>query len=418
MLAGASVPLGAYPPGVAVDHACPVVRAGELGLLAGSPMQRSWCWSFQRQVLTGLPRFDPASPELLLWEDGPLQVYYAPWDWVNTAARVMLVGITPGAYQAGQALREAHRCLLAGCSSEETLRRADAVGSFSGPMRANLVAMLDGAGLAGALGLDSTGSLFGTHHHLAAHASAIDYPVFVNGRNYAGAHPPLTVHPVLRSLVRASLGARLAMVPAALVVPLGKAATEAVAFLAAEGLVAADRCLLGFPHPSGANGWRARQYALMRPALTTAVTRWAAATAAPPPPLPPAAPARPARRASQRAAPVPGTGPAVRDDDVRIMISLTEGSVRNGYVSLADHLGFFPADAVGPASAKHGTGALLTLHFDGLPDSVRTDIAAGHKIFRSRSPWRRFFSHHSLTAGASVAIERLSAYEYRITPEQ
>ena len=39
-------------------------------------------------------------PRLLLWEDGALSVYYAPWDWVNTSAKVMLVGITPGAYQA------------------------------------------------------------------------------------------------------------------------------------------------------------------------------------------------------------------------------------------------------------------------------------------------------------------------------
>ena len=98
-------------------------------------MRRSWCLSFQRDVVAGLSRCDPANPDLLLWEDDPLRVYYAPWDWVNTAARVMLVGITPGAYQAEEALREARRCLSAGRSAEETLRRADAVGSFSGPMR-------------------------------------------------------------------------------------------------------------------------------------------------------------------------------------------------------------------------------------------------------------------------------------------
>jgi len=120
---------------VEVDHTCPVARAEELGLLVGSPMRRSWCLSFQRDVVAGLSRCDPANPDLPLWEDDPLRVYYAPWDWVKTAARVMLVGITPGAYQAEEALREARRCLSAGRSAEETLRRADAVGSFSGPMR-------------------------------------------------------------------------------------------------------------------------------------------------------------------------------------------------------------------------------------------------------------------------------------------
>jgi hypothetical protein len=120
---------------------------------------------------------------LLLWEAGPLSVHYAPWEWVNAEARVMLVGITPGAFQATEALREARACLRAGCSAKETLRRADAIGSFAGPMRSNLVTMLDGIGLADGLGVDSSARLFDTHHHLAALCSAIDYPVFVNGQN-------------------------------------------------------------------------------------------------------------------------------------------------------------------------------------------------------------------------------------------
>jgi hypothetical protein len=144
------------------------MRAQDLGLLAGSPVTSSWCLSSWRDVIAALDPVAAADPRLLLWEDGALSVYYAPWDWVNTRARVMLVGITPGAYQATEALREAQACLRAGCSSEETLRRAAAVGSFSGPMRRNLVAMLDGVGLADALGVDSTARLFDTHHHLAA----------------------------------------------------------------------------------------------------------------------------------------------------------------------------------------------------------------------------------------------------------
>jgi len=254
------------------------VRAQDLGLLAGSPVTPSWCLSSWREVITVLDPVAATDPRLLLWEDGALSVYYAPWDWVNTTAKVMLVGITPGAYQAAEALREAQACLRAGCSSEETLRRADAAGSFSGPMRTHLVTMLDGIGLADALGVDSTARLFSTHHHLAALCSAIDYPVFVNGSNYGGASPPLTRHPVLRSLVRASLGARVAMTPDALVVPLGKAAQDAVSLLAADGLIDPGRSLTGFPHPSGGNGHRVRQYAANREGLAGHVARWAAMT--------------------------------------------------------------------------------------------------------------------------------------------
>ena len=130
------------------------------------------------------------APGLLLWQGGSLSVYYAPFDWVNTAAKVMLVGITPERHQATEAQREARRCLVAGLPSEEVLRRADAVGAFSGPMRANLVSMLDGIRVAQALGIETAAQLFGTHHHLAAHVSAVDYPVFVNGKNDGGTSPP------------------------------------------------------------------------------------------------------------------------------------------------------------------------------------------------------------------------------------
>ncbi len=259
-----------------VDHVCPVAWAEDHGLLAGSPVEVSWCLSYKRELLMALAQPNTMNPDLLLWRDTPLSVYYAPWDWVNRAAKVMLVGITPGLYQATEALREARRCLREGLSNEETLRSADAVGSFSGPMRANLITMLDGIGLARILGVDSTARLFDTRHHLAAHVSAIDYPVFVNGLNYGGGNPPLARHPALRSLVRSCLGARVAMVPRALVIPLGAAAEDAIAMLAADGLVDSRRCLTGFPHPSGANGWRVRHYTSRREALTERLAQWSA----------------------------------------------------------------------------------------------------------------------------------------------
>jgi hypothetical protein len=252
------------------------MRAQELGLLAGSPVTPSWCLSSWRDVIVALSPVVATDRQLLLWEAGPLSVHYAPWDWVNAEARIMLVGITPGAFQATAALREAQACLRSGCPAEDTLRRAAATGSFAGPMRSNLVTMLDGIGLPGALGVDSSARLFDTRHNLAALCSAVDYPVFVNGRNYSGASPPLARDPLLRSLVRASLGTRIAMTANALVVPLGKAAQEAVALLVADGLVSPGQHLTGFPHPSGANGHRARQYEANRESLTRQVTQWVA----------------------------------------------------------------------------------------------------------------------------------------------
>lgn len=259
---------------VTTDHNCPVQWAADHGLLEGSPVDGSWCISHQLDTVMSLDPVDAMAPELLLWQQGTLRVFYAPFDWVNTAACVMLVGITPGLHQATEALGEVRRCLADGLSTEEALQRADAVGSFSGPMRTNLVTMLDGIGLPAALRIESTSQLFGDMHHRAGHVSAIDYPVFVDGRNYGGANPPLIGHPVLTSLVCACLGARVAMAPNALVVPLGKAAEAAVDFLARQDLLDRRRCLLGVPHPSGANGHRIRLYAERREALERAVLEW------------------------------------------------------------------------------------------------------------------------------------------------
>jgi hypothetical protein len=260
---------------VTIDHTCPVDWAARRGLLVGSPVERTWCLTMQRKTLMGLQVIDAKAPELLLWRDDSLSIYFAPFDWVNREAKIMLVGITPGHHQATEALKEARRCLDAGLPNEEALRCADAVGSFSGPMRTNLVTMLDGIGIGEALEIETTARLFDTHHHLAAHASAIDYPVFLNNENYGGTNPSLVGHNVLSSLVRACLGARVAMAPDALIVPLGKAAQDAVKMLADQGLLDRRRCLLGFPHPSGANGWRTRQYAERQMDLQKAVTTWA-----------------------------------------------------------------------------------------------------------------------------------------------
>jgi hypothetical protein len=113
---------------------------------------------------------------------------------------------------------------------------------------------------------------------------------------------------------------------------------------------------------------------------------------------------------------LPTRGPVPQESADRIVIRLTQGGLDNNYLSLAEHLDFFPAVSIGAPTIQDGEGALLTLHFAGLPETVKTDIAGRHKIFRRRDPWRRFFAHHRLIEGDSLAIERLSPYEYRVVP--
>jgi hypothetical protein len=89
------------------------------------------------------------------------------------------------------------------------------------------------------------------------------------------------------------------------------------------------------------------------------------------------------------------------------VVALTQGNLTHDHVYLRGDLSFFPADAIGAPSARDGTGTMLTLHLEGFPGPIRTDIAADKKIFRCRGAWRDFFKRHHLQPGAQLVIERL-----------
>jgi hypothetical protein len=76
---------------------------------------------------------------LLLEEHGAVRTYYAPFEYINRDARVVLVGITPGPTQMVNANNEARRSHRSGNSARDTMRAAKETAAFSGePMRGNL----------------------------------------------------------------------------------------------------------------------------------------------------------------------------------------------------------------------------------------------------------------------------------------
>ncbi len=244
-----------------IDHTCSTRWAFDHGFVdADCPMDLTWCINEKRDVIMRQREPNPKAARLLLWQKKPLKLYYAPWDWMNTKAQVVLVGITAGGTQAMNALREARQCLQEGMPTEEVLRRADAVGSFSGAMRQRLVTGLNRIGLAESLRISTSASLFSKEHQgLLGTASAIGFPMFIDGKNYNGENGPrLLTDRTLVSLVRAYLGAKLDMAPRSVVLPLGKVATAAVQRLIDADLLKANRCVRRFPHPSPQNGhyWR------------------------------------------------------------------------------------------------------------------------------------------------------------------
>ena len=196
---------------------------------------------------------DPCAHSLRMAGEGPLEVYYSPFEWVNEDARVVLVGITPGRVQAANALAEAKRQLAGGADGRQTLKAAKEAGAFSGPMRKNLVAMLDHIGVPSWLGVDSSAALFdGKHAHLLQTASALQFPVFVNGGNYNGT-PDIVATPLLRQMLLDNFAAMAKTLTEAAFVPLGPVPMKALRWLASNGYMNPSRILEGLPHPSPAN---------------------------------------------------------------------------------------------------------------------------------------------------------------------
>jgi len=201
----------------------------------------------------------PDDARLQLAADGPLGVWYAPFEAVNLRAKLVLVGITPGRVQAANALAEARRQLEAGAPPEEAMRKAKQVGAFSGPMRTNLVEMLDHIGLGKWLKIASCAELFESRPDLLQTASVLQFPVFVDGENYSSSPDPIRT-PLLRSMVLDHFAPMGKLLPDAVFVPLGPVPTKVMQWLAEEGRFKSQQVLAGLPHPSGANAERIQYF--------------------------------------------------------------------------------------------------------------------------------------------------------------
>lgn len=200
-------------------------------------------------------RHDLLDPGLLLARDGSMEIYYAPFDYVNESAEVVIVGITPGKTQMKAALEEARRQLTLGRTHEEVRKAAKEAAGFAGSLRPNLVALLDKIGLASALGLPSCAELFTTNRSRLHTCSISTFPTFVDGKDYRGTPRPLKSN-LLRQQIRSHFVPMVQRLSRASFVPLGPVPTEVLSWLTSEGVLSKSQVLEGLPHPSGANAER------------------------------------------------------------------------------------------------------------------------------------------------------------------
>lgn len=353
-----------------------------------------------------LPQFDvPAllASELGLFDDGEIAMFYAPFDHVETTARLAIVGVTPGPTQAIAAIKCARERLKRGHEQLAVQRAATREASFKG-MRTVLAAWFEAIGLTDRLGLGAGDELFARGPAGLLHTtSAVRYPTFrrtVEGwRGWNGYGIGPLEHRTLKAMIERALGPELRALQDAVIVPLGKA-NEAVEHLCRRGELDASRCILGFPHPSPQSTRRHEIFSDRRDDLARQVHQLDCRPASPIEPQPMA--------------------PTINEPRLwgdEIQIALTGGNVRNNHFYLRPHLSFFPSDAVGPANSSDGLGCPLVVHFAGAPATVDTDIAGGNKLmFRCRRDVGAFFRRHALRDGDVIAVRRLGPREYDVRP--
>lgn len=204
-----------------------------------------------------------------LYNKGNMKIYYAPHNEItNNKAKVFIVGITPEWTQTSIAYKTAQSGLLEGLDFNQIKMRCKKNSRFAGSMRKNLIEMLDGLKLNEKLHLESCIELFKDMDYLLHTTSLIPYPVFINNKNYTGSSPKIMENEVLYGYVKRYFYEEANLLSGALVIPLGKAVEEILVQMIKENLLKREQCLLGFPHPSGANGHRKKQFQENKKELT------------------------------------------------------------------------------------------------------------------------------------------------------
>lgn len=227
------------------------------------------------EKIKSLSHFDKAhilTKDFLLLSKNNMEIYYAPHnEIINDNAKIFIVGITPGWTQTSIAYKTAHNGLINNLEHETIKKQCKKNSRFAGSMRKNLIEMLDELNLNRKLNIESCLELFETKDELLHTTSIIPYPVFIKNKNYTGSNPKILEDKDLYSYMKNYFYKEVEKLQNTLIIPLGKAVEEVLKFMIDEGLIKENQCLLGFPHPSGANGHRKKQFEKNKEKLLTKV---------------------------------------------------------------------------------------------------------------------------------------------------
>ncbi|MEG1989755.1 MAG: hypothetical protein RR144_01625 [Clostridia bacterium] len=196
-----------------------------------------------------------------LYNENNMTIYYAPHNEIlNNDAKIFIVGITPGWTQTSIAYKTAYNGIINNLPSEQIRKECKKNSRFAGSMKKNLIKMLDELNLNSKLNVNSCAEIFEDKDYLLHTTSIIPYPVFINGKNYTGSSPKIMENETLQSYAKKYFYSEIAKLSNTFIIPLGKAVEEVLETMINEGRIKREQCLLGFPHPSGANGHRKTQF--------------------------------------------------------------------------------------------------------------------------------------------------------------
>lgn len=211
-------------------------------------------------------------PQLLIKEEKQISIYYAAHnEYFNPNAKVFIVGITPGFAQMEKSIVAVRRCIEEGISLEEIPYICKKEARFAGTLRKNIIQMLDELELSEKLGLKSSALLFEGADHMLHTTSMLPFATFVKGKNYTGHTPELMKNQLLYEDVKTYFYPQLEALKGALIIPLGKCVEEVIRYQIEKGVLEERQCLLGFPHPSGANVNRKKQFEMEKEQMTNKI---------------------------------------------------------------------------------------------------------------------------------------------------
>jgi hypothetical protein len=200
---------------------------------------------------------DLLTNDFLIETDENLSIFYAPFDFINKNAKIIIIGITPGFTQMEIAIRNTKNNLSLGKSFNSITKHIKENAAFAGQMRNNIITMFNDLNLNKFLNIENCNLLFDKKYFGLTHmTSIIRYPVFKNGKDYTGHSPEILKSNMLKEYVQKIFLNELKSIKYSIIIPLGSAVSKVLKWISEEYYNIDDKCLYNFPHPSGANGHR------------------------------------------------------------------------------------------------------------------------------------------------------------------